>query len=248
MKLVSWNCGGALRNKLHAIDKLDADILVIQECEDPSRSTKDYEDWAGNYIWIGDSKNKGIGVFARNNCFIESLDWNNNYSIEAFSGNRSAKWSTSQLKYFLPFRVNSDFNVIAVWTKGSDNGYFGYIGQVWKFIQAHKDDLATEPVILIGDFNSNSIWDRDDAWWNHSDVVNELKEIDIHSAYHYKNQEEHGQERQATFYMYRKKERPYHIDYAFIASSLLKKTNIELGERDVWLNYSDHIPLTLEII
>ena len=63
MKIVTWNCNGGLRNKLHAVDSLDADLVVVLECEDPAQSTKAYREWAGDYIWYGKNKNKGIGVF-----------------------------------------------------------------------------------------------------------------------------------------------------------------------------------------
>ena len=71
MKIVTWNCNGALRKKFEPITELGADICIVQECEDPTR-TKDssYKDWASNHIWIGDNKNKGIGIFARETKFL----------------------------------------------------------------------------------------------------------------------------------------------------------------------------------
>jgi exonuclease III len=63
MKIVSWNCNGALRKKLHALRGLDADVYIVQECEDPSKTTdSEYAEWASNSLWTGNNKNKGLGV------------------------------------------------------------------------------------------------------------------------------------------------------------------------------------------
>ena len=51
-----------------------------------------------------------------------------------------------------------------------------------EILRVNKDKLNT--TIIAGDFNSNTKWDEWDRWWNHSDVVNELKELGIKSLYH----------------------------------------------------------------
>lgn len=53
MRILTWNCNGALRTKLDRLDEFSADILVIQECEDPEQSTSDaYRKWAGDHAWV----------------------------------------------------------------------------------------------------------------------------------------------------------------------------------------------------
>jgi exonuclease III len=78
MKIVTWNCNGAFRNKFHEIAKLEADIYVIQECENPEHSSGEYKKWAQNYLWAGDSKHRGLGIFANANVEIQRLNWNDN--------------------------------------------------------------------------------------------------------------------------------------------------------------------------
>ena len=65
MKVVTWNCNGAFRNKLHALEDIGADILVIQECEDPARSTIKYLEWASDYFGWVLIKTKELGCFQK---------------------------------------------------------------------------------------------------------------------------------------------------------------------------------------
>ena len=234
MKILTWNCNGALRNKFHLLDKFDGDILVIQECENPSE-TKDsnYKNWAENHLWIGDSKNKGIGIFAKKNIKLSQLSWSNTYKDHT-------------VKYFLPFTVNEKITFLGIWTHKNNSPNFGYIGQLWKYIQINKSKL--ENSILIGDFNSNKKWDEWDRWWNHSDVVRELSEIGLVSLYHHFTNEEQGKESNPTFYLQKNINKPYHIDYCFAPKNLAKDIlDLKVGDFNDWKTYSDHTPIIIEI-
>ena len=45
-----------------------------------------------------------------------------------------------------------------------------------------------------------------------------------------------------TLYMYRKKDKPYHIDYCFVSADLAEKLeSVEIGAYDQWVQYSDHV-------
>lgn len=232
MKIVTWNCNGAFRKKYSLLNHFDADILVIQECENPLESTNnEYVKWSSNYLWIGE-KSKGIGVFAKENIDLKLLDF-------------STFYDGLEVKLFLPFTANQQ-QYLAVWTKKNNSPNFGYIGQLWKYLQINKSLLKN--TIILGDFNSNTIWDQRDRWWNHSDVVNILSSLNLVSLYHFINQEEQGNESLKTFYLYRKKEKGYHIDYVFLPEIYLNKvTNFEVGTYDKWIEFSDHIPLFFSI-
>jgi len=248
MKIVTWNCNGALRKKINEIDSLNADILLIQECEDPALSTIQYREWAGEYLWVGTSKNKGIGIFPKNGNTVKPLDWDGEFKIEGLvTKNPSLTWRTSDLNLFLPFAINDEVTALAVWTKGNDSQIFGYMGQFWKYLQIHRNDLINEKTMIIGDFNSNANWDKGDRWWSHSDVVAELKAIGIVSLYHEQFSEAQGEESSPTFYLHRKEEKSYHIDYAFISNDMINQSKLTVGKRRDWIGVSDHMPLSIRV-
>ena len=232
MRIVSWNCNGAFRKKFKAILKYDADIYVILECEDPRKSKdSEYIKFANNFLWIGDSKNKGIGIFGKENILLKKLDWSDEYEGH-------------KVKHFLPFIINNSIKMLAVWTHYNNSPTFGYIGQFWKYLKINKDKLKN--AVIIGDFNSNVVWDKWERWWNHTDVIKLLNQIGLESAYHKNLKEEQGKETKSTFFLHRKFEKSYHIDYCFAPIELNIK-EFELGKYDDWIKLSDHIPILITI-
>lgn len=75
MKIVTWNCNRQFRTKFTEIVEEDADIYVIQECEDPLKSkNEEYLEFAGdNYFWTGENKNMGLGIFAKSDVKLEKF-------------------------------------------------------------------------------------------------------------------------------------------------------------------------------
>jgi exonuclease III len=238
MKIVTWNCNGGFGKKFSLLNEFDADILVVQECENPQTTRhKPYGAWAKNSLWIGENEKKGLGIFAKENISIEQLDWNCSVTYEPCE--------TTTLKYFISCTVNNEFTLLGAWCHKADARRFAYIGQLWQYLQKHKTKLTK--TIIAGDLNSNVIWDRKRRCWNHSDVVRELKELKIASAYHHFSGDEAGKESVPTFFMQRNLENKYHIDYIFASEEYLKSLKkMEIGSIADWIRVSDHMPLFCE--
>ena len=89
--------------------------------------------------------------------------------------------------------------------------------------------------MLIGDFNSNTIWDRKYRDGNHSNVVKRLEDKGIYSSYHLKNKQTQGKKEHPTFYLNGHQNKPYHLDFCFISTDLAEKLNsVEIGGFDYW--------------
>lgn len=222
MKIVSWNCCGKFREKYKNITYIDADIYVIQECENPKYTkNKDYKIFSENCIWVGENKNKGLGVFAKREISLK----NNN-------------WKSFCLQNFLCVKINNKFNLLAVWACNR------HIEEYYIYQSIHEKKYNND-MLIIGDFNSNSMWDSKHNKRTHSSVVSKLESIGLKSAYHTTKGETQGCESEKTFYLYRHLDKSYHIDYAFLKQSRIR--DFKILESNEWLNYSDHKPIYLEI-
>lgn len=231
MKILTWNCGGGFRNKIHLLQDIDADVYIIQECEHSVLAQNIYQSWMPRYLWKGENKNKGLAVFVKESITLTPLDWDD-----------------QGLELFLPIKINN-LHLLAVWTKHANSPTFQYIGQLWKYLQLHGEKLAYAPSMICGDWNSNARWDVWDRWWNHSDVVKILEAWNMVSVYHQIQNETQGEETQPTFYMQRNLYKPYHIDYLFSSRELFDKScsKVNIFDKTHWLHYSDHLPILFEL-
>lgn len=229
MRIVTWNCNGALRRKFEAVAALGADVAVIQECEEPTGSTAAYRAWAGEHVWAGGSRGKGIGVFVRPGLKVKVLGWEDH-----------------GFQQFLPVRISGRRTVLAVWTKPAPGTNRSYIGQFWHYWQEHERRFDRN-AILCGDFNSNAIWDKPRRAWNHSECVAVLGRAGFRSLYHAGCGEAQGAETRPTFYLHRNAEKPYHLDYIFAhRKALAEGWRCEVGVPGEWLGLSDHMPVIAE--
>ncbi|MCX6666377.1 MAG: endonuclease/exonuclease/phosphatase family protein, partial [Euryarchaeota archaeon] len=203
--------------------KFKPDIVIVPECEKIGEQTT-------KSLWFGEKKKKGLGIFSYSNF---DLELNKNYN--------------PSFRYIIPIKVTGDvsFNLLAIWAMNEPNNVKQrYIGQIYSAIDHYKE-LLDEPIIIIGDFNWNVIWDTKlDYPLNGTltDIINILKNKNIVSTYHTYYKEEFGMETKPTLFMYHKKEKSYHIDYCF-ASRNFKINNVEVGIFSDWIKSSDHVPI-----
>jgi len=121
---------------------------------------------------------------------------------------------------------------------------------VWKSINHYDQLLKANPGIFIGDFNSNTIWDyKKNRLSNHSYVVEALEAKGTFSTYHIHHKQVQGQEQHPTYFMYRHRNKPYHIDYCFASAAMIEQLHsVEIGEYDAWIKYSDHVPVMIKFL
>lgn len=225
MKIISWNANCKFREKYKDIAALDADIYVIQECENPETcKDSEYKAFVKNGFWTGDIPFKGLMVCSPNSEIkLELVDW-----------------KTQGYRYFLPIKVNDSFTLVGSWACDP------YIEEFYDFVHAAQEHL-TKDVIIIGDLNSNVLFDKEHkkVGKTHSIVVEKLKVLGIEDIYHHKTGDEQGKEKTPTFFLYRHLDKPFHIDHCFSHPDNIKKINIHA--RWQWLALSDHLPVEIEV-
>lgn len=233
MKITTWNCNMAFRKKAEFILAHQPDILIVPECENPEKLIfSDGVPKPTATIWHGSNPNKGLGVFSYSHYKLKLLDCHN-----------------PDFKNILPIAVTGgkvNFILFAVWANNPGDKDGVYVTQVWKAIHYYEELLSKKKAILIGDFNSNTIWDKPRRAGNHSTVVEKLAKNKIFSTYHTFHKQIQGKEAHPTQFMYRHEDKPYHLDYCFASSYFIKKmTNVEIGQYNDWKLYSDHKPLSV---
>ncbi len=221
----------AFAKKRIFLDSLRPDIAVVSECSrDAVLACRD-EGYSA--CWWGRNKNKGLGVLA-------AKPW----TLEA--GRQPTQ------KWIAPVRVRGplSFLLIAVWAGPVGNiKEKNYIGQIFEAVTRHPRWFADrQPVVIGGDFNSNTIWDEGRKTRNHSAVVRLLSDRNLVSAYHVFFSEEQGKETRPTYYFWHREDRPFHIDYIFVPTSWRPRLrNVEVGTYEAWRPKSDHVPIVVDI-
>lgn len=226
MRLVTWNCcRGAYSRKAPLIASLAADIAVMQECARPAAESE-------TCLWFGDNPRQGIVV-----------QTSTGYRLRALQPLANVP------KFIFPVEVvgPESFTLFVVWSKGKQK--YRYVMGIVKAMQAYSRLIEASPTVVMGDFNSNAIWD---TWHprelNHSALVSLLRNLGLVSSYHLFFGESYGAETRPTCYLLWKEHRPYHIDYCFIPRSWTSRLQlVEVGSYEQWRQHSDHRPLIVDV-
>lgn len=221
----------AFRKKADIILAYQPDILIVPECEHPDKLLFNTDTPKPNdKLWFGQNTNKGLGIFSYCGFRFKVLDVHNDH-----------------FKMIIPITVSNghfEFTLFAIWANNPTDPDGHYVTQIWKAINHYEALIKDKLTILVGDFNSNTIWDKPRREGNHSTVVKLLESKGIHSLYHSYFNQTQGSEQHPTLFMYRQKDKPYHIDYCFASIDLAKHLKtVEVGDYEFWCKYSDHVPL-----
>ncbi|CAN5383978.1 hypothetical protein BH20BAC1_BH20BAC1_23730 [soil metagenome] len=162
----------AFRKKAAFILTHKPDILIIIECEHPDKLlfTTDLPK-PKDTPWFGKNQHKGLAILSYGDYRFKVLENHND-----------------NFKMIIPIAVTEghfDFNLFLIWAYNPDDTEGRYITQVWKAV-SHYDELLTDrPTMLIGDFNSNTIWDyKKHRLGSHAGVIKQLENKKIFSTYH----------------------------------------------------------------
>jgi hypothetical protein len=205
---------------------LQPDVALLQECSEKHLQASG----APFSHWIGSNPHKGFGILGFGH---------HSYTLSPLY--------TSAYPWFLPLHIDDDYlTLLGVWAHIKERQE-RYVRVTHQAIDYYRPLLSQGRSIVIGDFNSNSIWDASFRGRSHSDLVAKLAHLQLHSVYHAQTHEAQGKETVPTFYLYRHADKGYHLDYAFVSHSLLAHTRLTIPEQDQWLQRSDHIPLILDI-
>ena len=223
-RLATWNCCRASVTKTaDAVISLNAALTVLQEGRRPASIPE-------GQLWFGANPRNGVAVIP-----------GPGVRIAAGPVAPAAPWSIVPLEVSGPL----DLHVLMVWTRQEHQ----YIRGLDAALTTYAGFLQTAPAVVLGDFNANAIWDNARRPTDFSRVAARLAgEFGLVSAYHARSGEAFGSESQATHYFWRRRTRPFHLDYCFLPERWIESVrNVAILDGPPWDVLSDHRPLVIDV-
>lgn len=239
MKIVVWNCNQGLHRKADSVLGLSPDLAIIPEA---ARQARTLTTKASGSLWIGEEKNKGLGIYS----FGE-------FRIELHS------CYDKRLQWVAPIVVTgpAHFLLLATWALNDQasekHPQQGPKGQVAAALQVYKDQIdgSGMPLVVAGDFNGCVSWDKREKHSMHFNTVRDLTNHGLVSAYHSSRKVAQGNEPDPTYWRDRTPSgQRFHIDYCFIPKEWMSDgVRVVVGDYDGWIasHLSDHAPLVVDI-
>jgi hypothetical protein len=140
MKIVVWNCHGALDRKFSTLTELAPDIAIVPECPNPQLAAmRSVRSAVSSSTWSGLSDRRGLAVLAFGEYRLEALP------VE-----------DREPRFFQPIHVGGPcaLNLLAVWTRISTKDLDDYAAAVQAALDVHARFIASGPTVLAGDFNT----------------------------------------------------------------------------------------------
>ena len=248
MRIITWNCKMAFRNKAHAVLALAPDVLVIPECESPERLAQSMAAQSSLFsgaslslepdrcYWIGASPKKGLAVFALGD-----------YSLEFIPCDLS-----NGPIWCIPLRVLRSqfhlFDLLAVWSfYGRDPRNRGK-NPMTHGLEDFAHLLLSPSLVVAGDFNSPV--DFEEKGPGGFQATNRaFEERGLIEAYNAFTGDPLGQETQPTYYHCHAKESPFHLDHVYVPRAWTDGMSVEVGGYEPWVSQhkSDHTPIIVDI-
>jgi len=223
IRIATWNCCRASVGKTaDACAALDASLTVLQEARRPASL-------APGHLWTGIKPHNGLQVVPGQGVMVTLGP------VEP-----AAPWSIIPLTVSQPVELH----VLMVWTRKEH----AYVQGLDAALSTYAAFLAAAPSVVLGDFNANAIWDNARRPTDFSRVATRLSEqFGLVSAYHAYTGEDFGLESQATHYFWRRRSRPFHIDYCFVPTHWVGGLrNVSILDGPPWDALSDHRPLVVD--
>jgi endonuclease/exonuclease/phosphatase family metal-dependent hydrolase len=221
MRLATWNCQTGLDSNWDAVEALDADVLVVQECGSGTPEQASDHGWTCEFHAGG--WHKGLAVLARSPYAIETVEPSEPFFVSTvISG---------------PNR----FRFVGFWAMTEKFAGYSYPRQATRLIEQLPDDGL--PMVVAGDFNASKSP-------QHLKNVELLRALGLVSAYHAHHGVDHiADEVDHTSYFQWKESDPHHMDFVFVPTAWNVRS-VEVGTFEAYSapgGLSDHVPVVVSV-